>query len=414
MTDINWAAVLDLEDVEALWNGLYQLISRHPAVRPLHFATDGAAVASPMEINADLTQELFLELFQKQRFDHYVNSGYTSNEIENEIAHIELPNLVGSRLRKRYPESFRMARRVSSLLKTSVRFCRFGVDDETDGSQTRRKRGRPPKAPRKETLESNSAFVEDEAAIEGAFDGDDDEPATVKTNGNGVRRGRMVNQIFGLREWPRSKAAGDSGHFQARVKSVPVRSRDTRLVGRSGTSQLILSNPELEALIVEVFIAIDSPSDVRTLRQLVLSKIPLQDYNVASLDEEFSTGTSGSILRRDPSDSRETPEGLLLRGEQDKQAAMLADEFLTALRRAVNNNSRRFTRLLSTLWHCYYDPAGPSQLEIAEMLGVSDSLVSDNRRLIEYELKKLRLSREDGPVFSESLQRLISQTSAAG
>jgi hypothetical protein len=411
MTDINWAAVLDLEDVEALWNGLYQLISRHPAVRPLHFATDGAAVSSPMEINADLTQELFLELFQKRRFDHYVNSGYTSNEIENEIAHIELPNLVGSRLRKRYPESFRMARRVSSLLKTSSRFCRFGVDDETDGVQPPRKRGRPPKAARK--TESTSAFVEDDSSIEVAFDGDDEEPAAPKTNGNSARRGRMVNQVFGLREWPRSKPASDAGHFQARVKSVPVRSRDTRLVGRSGTSQLILSNPELEALIVEVFVAIDSPSDVRTLRQLVLSKIPLQDYNVASLDEEFSAGTGGSILRRDPSDSRETPEGMLLRGEQDKQAAILADEFLTSLRRAVNNNSRRFTRLLSTLWHCYYDPAGPSQLEIAEMLGVSDSLVSDNRRLIEYELKKLRLSREDGPVFSESLQRLITQTSVA-
>jgi hypothetical protein len=91
----------------------------------------------------------------------------------------------------------------------------------------------------------------------------------------------------------------------------------------------------------------------------------------------------------------------------------MAGEFLTSLRRAVNNNSRRFSRLLSTLWYCYYDPSGPSQLEIAQMLGVSDSLVSDNRRLIEYELKKLRLSREDGPVFSESLQRLIVETSVS-
>jgi hypothetical protein len=411
MTDINWAAVLDLEDVEALWNGLYQLISRHPAVRPLHFATDGAAVSSPMEINADLTQELFLELFQKRRFDHYVNNGYTSSEIENEIAHIELPNLVGSRLRKRYPESFRMARRVSSLLKTSSRFCRFGVDDEAEAPETSRKRGRPSKAARKVTAESTSAFAEEASTIEVAFDGDDEDPAG-KPNGNGARRGRMVNQIFGLREWPRSKPAGDSGHFQALAKKVPVRTRDTRLVGRSGTSQLILSNPDLEELIVEVFIAIDSPSDVRTLRQLVLSKIPLQDYNVASLDEEFSSGNNGSILRRDPSDNRGTPEGMLLRGEQDEQAARLADEFLMSLRRAVNNNKRRFARLLSTLWHCYYDPAAPSQLEIARMLGVSDSLVSDNRRLIEYELKKLRLSREDGPVFSESLQRLIVGSTA--
>src|SRR5215471_15065712 len=115
MTEIDWAGLLEGEDVEGLWNGLFQLVSRHPAVRPLHFATDGAAVASPIEINADLTQELFLELFQKQRFDYYLESNYTSSEIENEIAHIEVPNLVGARLRKRYPESFRMARRVSAL-----------------------------------------------------------------------------------------------------------------------------------------------------------------------------------------------------------------------------------------------------------------------------------------------------------
>src|ERR1044072_1393606 len=141
MTEIDWAGLLVEEDVEGLWNGLYQLVSRHPAVRPLHFATDGAAVASQTEINADLAQELFLELFQKQRFDHYANNRYTSTEIENELAHIEVPNMVGARLRKRYPESFRMARRVSSLLKTSTRFVRAG--DEVDNERVENKPRHP-------------------------------------------------------------------------------------------------------------------------------------------------------------------------------------------------------------------------------------------------------------------------------
>jgi DNA-directed RNA polymerase specialized sigma subunit len=143
---------------------------------------------------------------------------------------------------------------------------------------------------------------------------------------------------------------------------------------------------------------------------LVLSKIPLQDYNVASLDEELSSETAGATLRREARDTRDTPEDALLRGEQDDRVALMADEFLTSLRRAVNNNERRYTRLLSTLWHCYYNPQGPSQLEIAKLLGVSDSLVSDNRRLIEYELKKLRLSMDEGPIFSESLQRLVAHS----
>ena len=416
MTEIDWAGLLAEEDVEGLWNGLYQMVSRHPAVRPLHFATDGAAVASQVEINADLAQELFLELFQKQRFDHYTANRYTSTDIENEIAHIEVPNLVGARLRKRYPESFRMARRVSSLLKTSPCFRRLGADASVEPQEKpARRRGRPPgssKVNRAAAPGDNVTDNLDDTDVELIDDSFEEEDQQAKKNGAGRRR-RMVNQVFGLNEWRASKQIGDSGHFVDLIKSVPTRKRDTRLVGRSGSSQLILSNPELEALIVEVFIAIDSPADVRTVRQLVLSKIPLQDYNVASLDEELSPATNGAGLRRDAADTRETPEAALLREEKNDRIAMMADEFLKSLRRAVNNNERRFSRLVSTLYHCYYDPQSPSQLEIARLLGVSDSLVSDNRRLIEYELKKLRLTVEDGAVFSESLQRLVQSTADA-
>lgn len=419
MSEIDWAGLLTEEDVEGLWNGLFQLVSRHPAVRPLHFAIDGAAVSSQTEINADLTQELFLELFQKQRFDYYANNRYRSVDIENELARIEVPNLVGARLRKRYPESFRMARRVSALLKTSTRFRRFGsdaaIESETNSSSGKKtpRRGRPSKkaAAPAEDAAQHAAFLDAADDIDAVDDSPEDNHNGAKQNGNGSgpRRRRMVNQVFGLCEWPRSKPLSDSGRFTKLIQSVPIRRRDTRLVGRSGTSQLLLSNPELENLIVEVLTVIDSPADVRTIRQLVLSKIPLQDYNVASLDEELSTGADGATMRREARDTRENPEDALLRGEQDDRVALMAGEFLTSLRRAVNNNERRYSRLLSTLWHCYYDPDGPSQLEIAKRLGVSDSLVSDNRRLIEYELKKLKLSMDEGAIFSESLQRLVAQ-----
>ena len=414
MTEIDWAGLLAEEDVEGLWNGLFQMVSRHPAVRPLHFATDGAAVSSQVEINADLAQELFLELFQKQRFDHYVKNNYNSIEIENELARIELPNLVGARLRKRYPESFRMARRVSSLLKSSSAFRRFGPDAEKldSGSipENTKRRGRVSNKSKlaAASVECQSDYVGDDEENECIDDDQADEQLITKSTGSEPRRRRMVNQVFGLRKWPLSKPPGDSGHFVGLIKAVPMRKRDTRLVGRSGSS-LILSNPDLENLMVEVLTVIDSPADVRTIRQLVLSKIPLQDYNAASLDEELSSQAGGMSVRREARDTRHTPEDALLRGEQDDRVAMMADEFLTSLRRAVNNNERRYTRLISTLWHCYYNPEGPSQLEIAKMLGVSDSLVSDNRRLIEYELKKLKLSMDEGAIFSESLQRLVTR-----
>jgi hypothetical protein len=413
MTEIDWAGLLAEEDVEGLWNGLFQLVSRHPAVRPLHFATDGAAVSSQIEINADLAQELFLELFQKQRFDYYLQNSYKSIDIENELARIEVPNLVGARLRKRYPESFRMARRVSSLLKSSSTFRRFGLDSESyshpENAKRRAKHSSKTQqvASRVETDHSDYIEEDDDACL----DDQSHENLDAKPTATGAerRRQRMVNQVFGLRKWPLSKPLADSGHFVELIKSVPTRKRDTRIVGRSGTSQLILSNPDLENLMVEVLTVIDSPADVRTIRQLVLSKIPLQDYNAASLDEEFNSAGGGAAIRREARDNRHTPEDALLHGERTHRVAMMADEFLVSLRRAVNNNERRYTRLISTLWHCYYNPDGPSQLEIAQMLGVSDSLVSDNRRLIEYELKKLKLSMDEGAVFSESLQRLVTQ-----
>ena len=402
MSEVDWAGLLTEEDAEGLWNGLFRLVSRHPAVRPLRFTTDGAAVATQVEINADLTQELFLELFQKQRFEHYLDCDYSSVEIENELVRIEVPNLVGARLRKRYPESFRMARRVSSLLKTSVRFRRYGPEDSAN---RRRSQQRSKGLTNPASADAESADAEAIELLE--HEGDEDAQPSGKP-----RRSRMVNQVFGLREWHAAKRMRDSGEFTALMKSVGMRPRDTRVVGRSGSSQLIISNPDLEKLIVEVLRAIDSPADVRTLRQLVLSRIPLQDYNVASLDEEFTQNSNGGSFRREAVDSRETPEGRLLRGEQDARVSQMASDFLVSLRRAVNNNERRYARLLSTLWHCYYDPSAPSQLEIAEILGVSDSLISDNRRLIEYELKRLKLTIEDGAVFSESLQRLVASSTS--
>jgi hypothetical protein len=418
MAAIDWAALLVEEDVEGLWNALYQLISRHPAVRPLHFSTDSAAVASYLEINADVTQELFLELFQKRRFDHYAVNLYTSSEIENEISHLEIPNLVGARLRKRFPESFRMARRVSVLLKESPEFKQFGAVEHSGSRRRARGEGKLPSRRRKAArkIEQTASgrgvdYYEDESLVSAEQMFEPDSTAAVRINGQGdqPRRGRMVNQVFGLSGWNPSKPVGDSGHFAELITNVSMRRRDTRIVGRSGSSQLILSNRELEKLIVEIFEAIDSPADVRTIRQLTLSKIPLQDYSVDSLDAELTTEKSNSPMRREAPDLRDTPEAILLKEERNGQLERMADQFLMSLRRAVNNNERRYTRLIKTLWHCYYDPDGPSQLEIAETLGVSDSLVSDNRRLIEHELRKLNLSIEEGHVFSDSLCRLIAR-----
>src|SRR5215471_12268525 len=298
MAETDWAGFLVQEDAEALWYALFKLVSRHPCARPLRFATDEAAVASEFEINADLTQELFLELLQKQRFQHYADNAYSSSEIENELARIELPNLVGARLRKRYPESFRMARRISSILKTSPNFRQLAASSA------------PSHVP--DVLDLAGDEIDDPA---------DDEPRS--QNREIRKRQRMVNQVFALRKWGRNKPARDPGHFPELVKSVPMRARDTRVVGRSGTSQLILSNPALEELIIEIFLTIDSPADVKTIRQLALSRMPLQDYSIATLDGDFNQSYGETERKRSQfrfaADYRLTPEDELI-GEEHRQS----------------------------------------------------------------------------------------------
>jgi len=45
--------------------------------------------------------------------------------------------------------------------------------------------------------------------------------------------------------------------------------------------------------------------------------------------------------------------------------------------------------MINVLWHCYLIADSGTQLEVAEMLGVSDSLVSDYRKRIEANLAQL-------------------------
>ena len=75
---------------------------------------------------------------------------------------------------------------------------------------------------------------------------------------------------------------------------IPVRQRDTRMVGCTGDSQVVISNPDLEDLIVSVLEAVDSPVDVRTLRSLVMSRLPVMDIYLVPLDGDDSDNENGN------------------------------------------------------------------------------------------------------------------------
>jgi hypothetical protein len=348
-----WIESLRCSDVNRLWSELHRIVSHHPLVRASRNAglliEEGATSAY-----TDLTQELFVQLLSKNRFEHYLTSEMTDYEVECEIGQIELTNLLTAELRKRHPESYRLARRISTLIQSSPIFRRF------DSSGT----------------------------------GD-------------VPHRRLADRVYGLTEWTDSKRRRDSHDVEQRVHIVPVRPRDTRMVGCTGDSQVVISNSDLEDLIVSVLDAVDSPVDVRALRSLVMSRLPVMDIYLVPLDGDDNEGEGNHFQ---PVDKGEDPEQGLLRRESEDEAAGFVDHFLANLHETVRGKIKQYNRILGVLWHCYLSPQHSTQLEVAAVLGVSDSLVSDYRRRIEQELRALSFSEvEEARRFEGALRERVRE-----
>jgi hypothetical protein len=355
-----WIESLRLSDVHRLWSELQRVVVNHPLVRASHSAGLLVEEGDRGSAYVDLTQELFVTLLAKSRFQHYLDTRMSDAEIEMEIAQIELTNLLTAELRKRHPESYRLARRISTIIQSSANFRRL------DNA------GREP---------------EDE------------------------QHRRLVDRVYGLREWRADKPRRAQAELEQRVQMIPVRQRDTRMVGCTGDAQIIISNSDLEDLIVSVLEACDSPADVRTLRGLVMSRLPVMDiYLVPISGDDNEDGRSF-----DPADGSENPEQSLLRRESEDGAAEYVDDFLKGLHGAVRGKTKQYDRMLGVLWYCYLSPAHITQLEAAARLNVSDSLVSDYRRRIEQQLRMLNFSEvEQARRFEWALRERVRTLVAVG
>ena len=68
-----WVESLRCSDVSRLWSELHRIVSHHPLVRASRSAgllvEEGASSAY-----TDLTQELFVQLLSKNRFEHYLDA----------------------------------------------------------------------------------------------------------------------------------------------------------------------------------------------------------------------------------------------------------------------------------------------------------------------------------------------------
>jgi hypothetical protein len=68
-----WVESLRSSDVNRLWTDLHRIVSHHPLVRASRSAgllvEEGSGAAY-----TDLTQELFVQLLSKNRFEHYLDT----------------------------------------------------------------------------------------------------------------------------------------------------------------------------------------------------------------------------------------------------------------------------------------------------------------------------------------------------
>ena len=349
-----WNDSLNASDVNQIWIELHRIVSSHPLVRASKRA---GFLVEEGRYNAytDLTQELFVALLSKERFQHYLDTGMSDAEVEAEISQIELTNMLTAELRKRYPESYRLARRISTLIQTSETFKRFD------------------------------------------------------NVGNPEAHRRLADRLYGLADWKIEKSRRDVQEMDERVKAVSFQKRDTRMVGCTGDAQIVISNVELEKLIVRVFKAIDSPVDVRSLRTFVMSRLPIMDIHLVPVGGSGDSDDDDKAHFEVP-DIRETPEEDFLWNEAEREAAGFVDGFLSSLSKSVRGKEKQYDRMISVLWHCYLISDSGTQLEVAEMLGVSDSLVSDYRKRIESNLSQLSFTGvNEARQFEKALKRRVRE-----
>ena len=347
-----WNDSLKSSDVNQIWLELHRIVSSHPLVRASKRA--GFLVEEgKYNANTDLTQELFVALLSKERFQHYLDTEMTDQQIEAEISQIELTNMLTAELRKRFPESYRLARRISTLIQTSAVFKRFD------------------------------------------------------NIGNPEAHRRLADRLYGLADWKDQKMRRDVQEMDERVKVVSFHKRDTRMVGCTGDAQIVISNVELEKLIIRVFKAIDSSVDVRSLRSFVMSRLPIMDIHLVPVGGSADSDDDDRMHFELP-DTRATPEEDYLRNEAELEAEGFVDGFLDTLNKSVRGKAKQYDRMINVLWHCYLISDSGTQLEVADMLGVSDSLVSDYRKRIEANLQELTFGGvNEARQFEKALKRKL-------
>lgn len=329
-----WNEILSANDVEKIWSELHRIVSKHKLAR-IDAKYNGVYQQGKYDFFTDLTQELFTVLLSKNRFDYYLSNQMSDVEIEVEITQIELTNMLNKQIRTRFPESFRISRRISNILKTSDAFKRYDT-------------------------------------------------------GKNVKLG---NQIYGLTRWPWVPPirATDIELFD-RIARIKPYKRDTRLTGATADTHVIISNKDLKELVENVIIAADSALSVKQIRSAVLSKLPIMDVNLVHISD-YKNEDNEEVFELP--DTRLNPEQLYINKDFELKLDSYVDLLFNLLNSSVNNRIDKNKLILNILWHTYFNITKPNQYAISKILKVSDATVHNYRKIIEEKLKELKISNLD-------------------
>lgn len=329
-----WNEILSKADVQRIWAELYRVVKLHPLVRK---AQNAGLLPEQEKCTARLAQEFFVTLLKKDRFQYYLNNKISDSEIEAELNQVELANILTAELKKNYPESYRLARRITTLIKTSSAFKKFQRNKQSEA--------------------------------------------------------------YGLAEWSDEKKVCSYQEAKERIRAVPSYKINITESEYTNDLESAISNNELERLIIRVLKAIDSPMDICNLRSLVISRLPVIDISIVPISEDEEI--------ENKIETRETPQS-----EQtiDKEEAVSqkVEEFIKNLNQAVNRKTKQ-NRKIMIFWHCYLSDVRMTQEKVAQVLGVSESLVLDYCSQIESILRKLSFTDDiEAKQFEQKLKTKIS------
>ena len=341
-TTPNWKNLIKAGASPAIWDNLHRIVSKHRLTRS---STKFDQLLEEGKFNkfADLTQELYLHLIQKDRFTHYIIADLEDSEIEKQISQIELTNMFTREIRKRYPESFRMSRRILNILQLDKRFKLMDIGHKKSGEK-----------------------------------------------------------IYQLKDHPAwwNDTIGKLIEMPDRVALVPSFPRDIRKAGQSGDSQIIISNEELGNLIYRIMEVARCPLSVLQIRKFVLSKLTIMDISLSPIESFVNEEGEPSF---EIADTRDNPETEFFDTEYG-DIFSVAKQFLLDLEDSVNYKPKRYKIILSILKLYYLDEGNLNQYEVSKQLGISDSNVSGYRKTIDSYLQTLPFKTIDQ---ARHFQRLI-------